>query len=101
MQKYRAKIKQQKEDAAAKGIPYVEPKKEPPAYMTTDAIFERIDYLKEESDRLVVERGEMKYNSKEYRNLTSYICKLRQRVDRWERILRERGCGQEASKVGA
>ena len=95
MQKYRAKIKEQK----AAGT-YVKSDK-PPAYMTTEAILERIEYLKGESDRLVLERGDMTYNTKEYRNLTSYICKLRQRVERWERILRERGCGPEASKVGA
>jgi uncharacterized small protein (DUF1192 family) len=95
MQKYRAKIREQK----AAGT-YIK-SDEPPAYMTTDAIMERIDYLKKESDRLVAERSQFKYNSKDYRNLTSYICKLRQRVDRWDRILRERGCEVEANQIKA
>jgi hypothetical protein len=95
MQKYRAKIREQK----AAGT-YIK-SDEPPAHMTNDAIFAQIDYLKGRSDTLVAERSKYAYNSKGYRNLTSYICKLRQRVDRWERILRERGCAPEAERVGA
>lgn len=83
MKRYRERLREGKQ---TKG-------EEPPKCWTPPAITIQIGELKKRIKKLYDERADMKYNSKEYRNQTSYISKLNNRIENWQYHLTLKGDG--------
>ncbi|BAI61661.1 hypothetical protein MCP_1589 [Methanocella paludicola SANAE] len=64
-----------------------QPIKERPSFMTTTAIVARVHRLELQENAYIEERKNYPYNTKAYRNLTSYISVVRRRIIRWKNIL--------------
>lgn len=72
----------------------VKEKEDPAPYMSVGEIQERIDSLQKSADESLVARKKEKYNSPEYRNYTSYVSKINQRIDVWRFHLAMKGVNQ-------
>lgn len=69
----------------------VPPKEDPAPYMSVGEIQERIDSLKKTANDALEERKKERYNSPEYRNFTSYVSKIKERIEVWEYHLAMKG----------
>lgn len=69
----------------------VKSKEDPVPYMSREEIEERVRGLQKSIDETYAKRRNEKYDSEEYRNYTSYVSKLKQRIEIWRYHLTMKG----------